>query len=180
MIIFIHVINVFCTNDLYFSDSDSFCFENKHWDKLNEAKLVDKSFLQGKKDYKDRGIIYGLFLAPKLKYWLTINDYGIIDEQKTFKGFTNVSDNLIRKEYFNMSGGDKLIAKLPLSWKKRFNMVVVIPHKMATCNKFSENILCDGCDKLVNQNKEFSANLNEWKREAPNELGQMLPWYITS
>ena len=29
--------------------------------------------------------------------------------------------------------------------------------------------------KLVSQKKEFSANLNELKREAPNEVGHMLP-----
>ena len=37
---------------------------------------------------------------------------------------------------------------------------------------------CERCDKLVNQNKEFSANLNELKREKPNISGQMLPKYI--
>ena len=38
--------------------------------------------------------------------------------------------------------------------------------------------LCDDCDKLVNQNEEFSANLNELKRERPNDFGHMLPKYI--
>ena len=50
---------------------------------------------------------------------------------------------------------------------------------MRNCDKWSKDILCDECDKLVNQNKEFSANLNELKREAPNEFGHMLPKYIT-
>ena len=31
---------------------------------------------------------------------------------------------------------------------------------------------------LVNQRKEFSANLNELKREKPNDRGHMLPKYI--
>ena len=35
------------------------------------------------------GIFYGLFLAPKIKYCLTIDEYGIISEHKTFKGFTD-------------------------------------------------------------------------------------------
>ena len=42
--------------------------------------------------------------------------YGVIDEHKTFKGFTKVSDNLDRKEFFKMFKGDKLVAKVPLSW----------------------------------------------------------------
>ena len=32
-------------------------------------------------------------------------------------------------------------------------------------------------DKLVKQKKEFSANLNELKREPPNEFGHMLLKY---
>ena len=49
---------------------------------------------------------------------------------------------------------------------------------MRNCNKCAKDILCDVCDKLVKQNKEFSATLNELKREKPNDLGHMLPKYI--
>ena len=175
---FIHAINGFYKNDVYYTDTDSLYIENKHWDKLDKGGLVGKNLLQGKNDYKDEGIFYGLFLAPKIKYCLTINKYGVIDEHKTFKGFTNVSDNLDRKEYFKMFDGDKLVAKVPLSWKKSFSQGVVIPHKLRNCNKCIKDQLCDGCDILVNQNKEFSANLNELKREKPNDFGHMLPKYI--
>ena len=75
--------------------------------------------------------------------------------------------------------GDKLIAKLPLSQKKSFVMGVVIPHKMRICTDCRKDILCDQCDKLVNQRKGFSANLNELKRQLPNEFGHRLPKYIT-
>ena len=166
---FIHAINGFYTNDVYYTDTDSLYIENKQWDKLEKAGLVGKNLLQGKNDYENGGIFYGLFLAPKTKYSLTINKYGAIDEHKTFKRFTNVSENLDKKEYFNMYNGDKLIAKIPLSWKKSFSHGVVIPHKMRNCTNCKENILCDICDKLVNQKKEFSANLNELKREKPND-----------
>ena len=177
---FIHANNGFYTDDVYYTDTDSLYIENKHWDKLDKAGLVGKGLLQGKNDYKDGSIFYGLFLEPKTKYCLTINKFGVIDEHKTFKGFTNVSDNLDRKESFKIFEGDKLIAKVILSWKKSFRYGVVIPHKMRNCIKCTKDLLCDGCDKLVNQNKEFSANLNELKREAPNELGHMLPKYITT
>ena len=162
---FIHAIGGFYTNDVYYTDTDSLYIENKHWDKLDKAGLIGKSLRQGKNDYKDGGIFYGLFLAPKIKNCLTINKYGVIDEHKTFKGFTNVSDYLDRKEYFKMADSDKLVAKVPLSWKKSFSLGVVIPHKMRNCNNCAKDLLCDDCDKLVNQNKEFSANLNELKRE---------------
>ena len=175
---FIHAIGGFYTNDVYYTDTDSLYIENKHWDKLRNDGLVGKNLLQGKNDYGDGGIFYALFLAPKIKYCLIINKYGVISEKKCFKGFTNVSENLDRKEYFNMYYGDKLIAKVPLSWKKSFTQGVVIPHKMKDCLNCQKDTLSDGCDKLVNQNKEFSANLNELKREAPNNLGHMLPKYI--
>ena len=103
--------------------------------------------------------------------------YGVIDEHKTFKGFTNVSDNLDREECFKVFRGDKLFAKVPLSWIKSFNMSVVIPHKMRNCNKCTNDILCDDFGKLVNQKKEFSANVNELKREPLNRYGHMLLKY---
>ena len=115
-----------------------------------------------------------------MKYCLTINKYGVIDEHKTFKGFSNVSDNLDRKEYFKMVDGDKLIARVLLSWKRSFSQGVVIPHKMKSCSECRKDIICESCDKLVNQRKNFSVNLNELKREPPNEFGHMLPKYITT
>ena len=69
-----------------------------------------------------------------------INKYGVIDEKKCFKGFTNVSDILTRKEYFKMADGDKLIAKVPLSWKKIFSQGVVIPQKMGNCSDLKKVI----------------------------------------
>ena len=41
---------------------------------------------------------------------------------------------------------------------------------MRNCNKRTKDILCDECDKLVFQKKEFSANLIEIKRQLPNEI----------
>ena len=77
-----------------------------------------------------------------------------------------------------MYNGDKLQGKVPLSWKKSFSQRVIIPHKMRNCSDCKKDILCDDCDKLVNQKKAFSANLNEVKREKPNDQGHMLPKYI--
>ena len=115
---FIHAIDGFYTNEVYYTDTDAIYIEGKHWDKLNKAGLVGKNLLQGKNDYKDGGII----LTPKTKYCLTIDKHGAIDEHKTFKGFTKVSNNLDRKEYFKMFEGDKLNAKVPMLWTKSFSM----------------------------------------------------------
>ena len=80
--------------------------------------MVGKELLRGKNHYKNGCMFHGLFLATEIKYCLTKNKYPIIDEQKTFRVFTNVSDNLDRKKYFEMFIGDKLVAKVPLSWKE--------------------------------------------------------------
>ena len=52
-----------------------------------------------------------------------------------------------------MFNGDKLVAKVPLSWKKGFSRGVIIPHKMRNCNNCTKDLLCDFCDKSVNQKK---------------------------
>ena len=77
-----------------------------------------------------------------------------------------------------MDNDDKLVAKVPLSWKKSISQGFIIPHKMTYCTNCEKDRLCDDCDKLVNQRKEFSANLNELKREKPNDFSHMLPKYI--
>ena len=103
--------------------------ENKYWEILDKALLVSKNPLPGRNDYKEGGMWYALFSAPNIKYSSTIIKFGIIDEHKTFNGFTNLSDNLDRKENFNKADGGKLIAKVPLNWRKSFSQGVVIPQK---------------------------------------------------
>ena len=39
-----------------------------------------------------------------------------------------------------MFNGDKVVAKLPLSWKKSFSMGVVVPHEMKICDKYTKDI----------------------------------------
>ena len=84
---FVHAINGFYTNDVYYTRTDSFYLGNTHWEKLDEASLVGKNLLQSENDYKDSGIFDGLFLALKMRKCLTKNIYGVIDEHKTIKGF---------------------------------------------------------------------------------------------
>ena len=68
-------------------------------------------------------------MAPKIKFCLSINKFGIVDEHNTIKSFIFVSDSLDRKDYFIMADCGKLKAKVPSSWKKSFSQGLVIPHK---------------------------------------------------
>ena len=62
---FIHAINRFYTNDVYYTDTHSLYIQNKPMNNLEKAGLVGKNSLQEKNEYKDGGVFYGLFLAPK-------------------------------------------------------------------------------------------------------------------
>ena len=48
---FTHAIDGFYTTDFNYEDTDSMYIENKHWEKLDRAGLLDKNRLQGKNDY---------------------------------------------------------------------------------------------------------------------------------
>ena len=174
---FIREINGFYNNSIYYGDTDSSYIEKKYWDVLDKANLVGKNLCQGKNDFKTGGIFYALFLAPKIKYCLTINDLGIIEQHVTFKGFNDSKRLLDRSQYFDMLNGKKITAMLPRSWKNSFNYGVIVPTKMRQCNACKDGILCVTFNNKINENKEFEANLNLLKRKAPNEFGYMLPCY---
>ena len=65
---FIHPFIGFYTNVLDYTDTDGLYIKNKLCQKLDKSGLGAKNLLQGKTDYKDGVIFFGLFLAPKIKY----------------------------------------------------------------------------------------------------------------
>ena len=138
---FIREFNGFYNNSKDYGDTDSLYIEKKYWDVLDKANLVGKNLCQGKNDYKTGSIFYGLFLAPKIKCCLTINDLGIIEQHMTFKGFNDSKRLLDRSQYFDMWEGKKITAMLPRSWKKSFNDGIIIPTKMRNCNACKDGIL---------------------------------------
>ena len=68
----------FYNNVIFYTDTDSGYIHKKYWNKLDEKSYVGKKLGEGKNDYGDSGIIYAWFLAPKIKYCLVIDDFGII------------------------------------------------------------------------------------------------------
>ena len=132
---FIREINGFFENNVYYTDTDSLYIEKKYWDVLDKANLVGDNLCYGKNDYESGGIFYSLYLAPKIKYCLTIDEYGIIKEHKTFKGFNDSKRLLDRSQYFKMKEGVKISAMLPKSWKKLFDNGIIIPKKKRFCKK---------------------------------------------
>ena len=95
---FIRGIIGFKTMNVFFTDTESLYIEKKHWDVLDKIKLVGKRLRQSEKGFKSGGIFSHLFLAPKIKCCLTIKEFGILEEQKTFKGFSDSERLLDRQE----------------------------------------------------------------------------------
>ena len=137
---------------------------------LDKKFLVGTNLCQGKNDYQSRSIFYGLFLAPKLKYCFTINEFGNIEEHKTFKGFNDSKRMLDRSQYFKMIEGKKISAMLPKSWKKSYNSRVIIPTKMRFCNECTDRLTCNNSNNQISENKELEATLGFLKRQAANKF----------
>ena len=89
MIEFIREVNGFYNNSTYYGDTDSLYIEKKYWDVLDKANLVGKDLCQSKNEYETGVIFYGLLLAAKIKFCLTIDKYSTIQEHKTCKGFND-------------------------------------------------------------------------------------------
>ena len=48
---FVHAIDGFYTNDVYYTDTDSLYNENKHWEKLDKVGLVGRNQITRKKRF---------------------------------------------------------------------------------------------------------------------------------
>ncbi|ESO91120.1 hypothetical protein LOTGIDRAFT_153554 [Lottia gigantea] len=123
---FIHVIDGFYKPEIYFTDTDSLYISSSNWDKLNEAGLVSENdYCKGKNDYGDGGIIFGLYLVPKVKYNIILTSDGVLKEKKTFKGYSN--DKISVEDYIRLASGHDVTNEFKKPWVKSFTNGVVIP-----------------------------------------------------
>ena len=74
---------------------------------FHKVKLVGEELCRGKENYKSGDAFSSLVLAPTTKYCLPIDEYGILQENKMFKGFNNSKKLSDRSEYFEMIDGKK-------------------------------------------------------------------------
>ena len=144
---------------------------------LDKAGLVGDDLYQDKNDYKSVCIFYALFLAPKIKYCLLLDEYGIFQEHETFKRFNNSERLSKRNQFFKMINGNKLSSVFPLSWGKIFSKGIVTRNKTIYRNNCKENLICDTCNNRINLVREFEVNLKELKCLPLNDYGHMLPYY---
>ena len=71
----------FKNNEFYYGDTDSICNQKNDYDVLKTKYLVGKELFQSKNNYGGTGIIYGLFLGPKVKYCILNNEMGILPKR---------------------------------------------------------------------------------------------------
>ncbi|ESP04491.1 hypothetical protein LOTGIDRAFT_170735 [Lottia gigantea] len=128
---FIHVINGFYKPEIYYTDTDSLYISSNNWKKLNRAGLVsEKDYCKGKNDYGDGGIIFGLYLAPKVKYNIVLTSDGVLKEKKTFKGYSN--DKISVEDYVQLATGHDVSNEFKKPWERSFTNGVVIPNDKQT------------------------------------------------
>ena len=138
---FFREVNGSYKNNNYYTHTDSLYIKKKYWVVLNKANLVGRNLCQGKNDYETGGIFYSLFLAPKRKFCLIIDEFGFGQQHMTFKGFKDSKRLLDRSQYFNMLEGEKITTMLPRSWKKSFNDGIIRRTKMKRCKDCKDGIL---------------------------------------
>ena len=189
-------IDGFYSNNIYYGDTDSGYIHKKHWSTLVEKGFVGKSLGLGKNDYGDSGIFYAWFLAPKIKYCLVIDDFGIISAKRTFKGYSEEHRIINLEEYISLSEGKTVSGRFSVDWTKTFEGIK-IPHRKLDCSYCDNRKICNDCVikpkkncfncemerscksclDIISQKKTYSTDINMLKRKPPNEQHQMLPYY---
>ena len=190
-------IDAFYINVIYYTDTDSGYIHKKHWNKLVEKGFVGKKLGEGKNDYGDSGIFYAWFLAPKIKYCLVIDDFGIISAKRTFKGYSEEHRMIKLNEYRSLSEGKTVSGRFSIDRPKTFEGIK-IPHRKQDCSEcdnrkicsdcvikpkmncfnFEMEKSCESCLDLISQKKSYSTDINLLKRKPPNQYHRMLPHYV--
>ena len=98
-------IDGFNSNSIYYGDTDSGYIHTNNWSTLVENGLVGKSLELRKNDYGNLVIFYAWFLAPKMKYCLVIDNFGVISAKCTFKGYTEEHRMIKLVEFISLSDG---------------------------------------------------------------------------
>ena len=100
-----------------YSDTDSKYIHKNHYDIVKGQRLLGKDILQSKNNYWNAGILDGLFLAPKIKYCIVINDNGLLQQKISFTGCDREISQVGFKDFLNMGKGLIVRNISKLNWK---------------------------------------------------------------
>ena len=76
--------------------------------------FVGKSFDLGKNDYGNSGIFYAWFLAPKIKYCLVMDDFGVTLAKRISKGYSEEHKLIKLNEYISLSEGKTICGRFSI------------------------------------------------------------------
>ena len=117
----------FYNNSIYYEDTDTMYLHMKYWFDLVDNGFVGESLGLGKIDYGNSGKFYAKFLAPKIKYCLVIDDFGVISAKRTFKGYSEEHGMVKLDENISLSEGKIVSGSFLIDWTKTFEGIKIPP-----------------------------------------------------
>ena len=105
----------FKNKKIYYAGTDSIYIHNNDYEILKTKGLIGKDLYQSKSDYGKGGILYGLFLAPKKKYCIVMNENGILSQKTTFKGYDQNMVGLNFKDFLDLERSDTILRESKLN-----------------------------------------------------------------
>ena len=82
MNVVILAIDGFRKNKIHYKDTDSVYIDKSDYELLQTKGLIGKDLDQSRNVYSKGGILYGLFLAPKSKYCIIIDENCKLSQKK--------------------------------------------------------------------------------------------------
>ena len=181
---------------MYYTDTESLYIHKKYWSSLVHNGFVGKSLDLGKNDYGNSRIFYAWFLAPKIKYCLVIDVFGVILAKRTFKVYSEEHRIIKLAEYISLSDGKTVSGRFSIDWTKTVEGIKMLHWKQdfsdcdngkncSDCVK-KRKMNCFNCEMvkacktrlhLISQKKTYFTAINMLKRKPPNDYHQMLPHY---
>ena len=95
---------------------------------------MEKNLYQSKNDYGNGGTLYGLFLAPEIKYCIVVDKNGILSQKTAFKEYDQNMVGLIFKGFLDLETGDSFSGKSKIKWKRDL-YGIKIPHRVFQCQR---------------------------------------------
>ena len=134
----IFALHNFENTKIYYSDTDSIYTHKNDYEVLKTQGFIGKELFQSKNDSGDARIIYGLFLAPKIKYCLVINEIGVISQKTTFKGYDNNISRVGFKDLLDLERGKMVRNLSKLNWERELYGVEQ-PHRSVDCENCQDH-----------------------------------------
>ena len=104
----------FYNNSIYYGGTDSMYIQKKSWSDLVDNRFIGKSLGLGKTDYGNSSTFYAWFLAPKIKYCLMVDDFGVISAEKRFKSYSEEHNVMKVNEFISLSEGKTILLDFQL------------------------------------------------------------------